>query len=481
MTTKHFMRGLCDLRGLAIAAVAALASLVASPVAAEATIRFFYINAPGVGFNDATPAAPVGGNPGTTIGAQRRFVFETAGRIWGASLNSSVTIDVLATFTALPCDANSGVLGSAGPVQIFKDFANAPRSNTWYHVALANKRAGVDLAPGLDSVDDFDIIAQFNSKLGQPGCLTGGGFYYGIDNNAAPNQSDLAAIVLHELGHGLSFATFSDGNGEFIDGSPSAWDHYMFDFGLRKTWANMTVAERLQSQLNYDKLAWIGPRTRNAVNDVLDQSGAAQLFAVLPGGQSDFVPIGASQFGPQGADFGAIGRIIDTASNGCSPFAAGSLSRQVALIDRGGCTFQQKVQNAQAAGAHGVLLVNNVPGGPPFRPFGDATDITIPSGLISQRDGILIREALAASNTSLGVAVLRFDESIFAGATFARAPLLYTPDPYEPGSSVSHFDISALKRNGGDLLMEPFATGRQALSVLPPDDLTLPLFKDLGW
>jgi hypothetical protein len=197
MTTKHFMRGLCDLRGLAIAAVAALASLVASPVAAEATIRFFYINAPGVGFNDATPAAPVGGNPGTTIGAQRRFVFETAGRIWGASLNSSVTIDVLATFTALPCDANSGVLGSAGPVQIFKDFANAPRSNTWYHVALANKRAGVDLAPGLDSVDDFDIIAQFNSKLGQPGCLTGGGFYYGIDNNAAPNQSDLAAIVLH--------------------------------------------------------------------------------------------------------------------------------------------------------------------------------------------------------------------------------------------------------------------------------------------
>lgn len=42
------------------------------------------INAPGAGFNDPTPRAPVGGNPGTTLGQQRLFAFEHAAAIWSA-------------------------------------------------------------------------------------------------------------------------------------------------------------------------------------------------------------------------------------------------------------------------------------------------------------------------------------------------------------------------------------------------------------
>ena len=48
---------------------AALASLVLGGMAQAATFQVTSRDAPGVGFNDPTPVAPVGGNPGTTIGA----------------------------------------------------------------------------------------------------------------------------------------------------------------------------------------------------------------------------------------------------------------------------------------------------------------------------------------------------------------------------------------------------------------------------
>ena len=47
---------------------------------------------PGEGFNDPTPVAPVGGNPGTTLGQQRQNVFITAGLIWGSILPSDVDV-----------------------------------------------------------------------------------------------------------------------------------------------------------------------------------------------------------------------------------------------------------------------------------------------------------------------------------------------------------------------------------------------------
>ena len=75
-------------------------------------------NAPGVGFNDPTPRAPVGGNPGTTLGAQRLFIFQHAASIWGSLLPSNVTIVVRATFAAQTCTATQAVLGSAGTTTI---------------------------------------------------------------------------------------------------------------------------------------------------------------------------------------------------------------------------------------------------------------------------------------------------------------------------------------------------------------------------
>ncbi len=68
---------------------------------AAATIVIDNRNAPGVGFNDPTPVAPVGGNPGTTLGAQRLIAFQTAANIWGNNITSTVPIRIAATFEPL--------------------------------------------------------------------------------------------------------------------------------------------------------------------------------------------------------------------------------------------------------------------------------------------------------------------------------------------------------------------------------------------
>src|SRR6187431_937524 len=120
-----------------LAATAALAAgLMAAPAAnAALTIYIANGNAAGIGFNDPTPVAPVGGNTGTTLGEQRLIAFQYAADLWGAVLESNAPIYISAQFSALDCTADQAVLGSAGAATSLRNFPNAPRANTWYPVA----------------------------------------------------------------------------------------------------------------------------------------------------------------------------------------------------------------------------------------------------------------------------------------------------------------------------------------------------------
>ncbi len=78
-------------------------------------------------------------------------------------------------------------------------------------------------------------------------------------------------------------------------------------------------------------------------------------------------------------------------TNGCQPlirFTAGN----IALIDRGGCSFVKKVQTAVAAGAVGVIIVNN-DGDGVFTMTGDGP-LPIPCVMIGQGNGSLIKSEL---------------------------------------------------------------------------------------
>src|SRR5436189_3412132 len=76
---------------------------------------------------------------------------------------------------------------------------------------------------------------------------------------------------------------------------------------------------------------------------------------------------GGTTIGAAVGDFpplpGASFNLFDTHSNGCTSVDPGA-SGKLAIIDRGTCTFSQKVANANAAGAVHVLIINNVAGDP---------------------------------------------------------------------------------------------------------------------
>jgi hypothetical protein len=197
--------------------LAAVVLGLASPAFAHSTITLVNNNTPGVGLNDPTPVAPIGGNPGTTLGQQRLNVFQRAADVWAAELDSPIPITVLASMEPLSCTATAATLGSAGVRAIFRDFAGvglfpgAEFPNTWYGTPLASKRSGVNvlsvIPPGPEIITD--IRARFNSEIGTPTCLAGSGWYYGFDTNQAPSQNNLLVVVLHELGHGLGFQQFA--------------------------------------------------------------------------------------------------------------------------------------------------------------------------------------------------------------------------------------------------------------------------------
>ena len=73
---------------LVAAALLLLTVAWASNARAAATVLIVNGNAPGVGFNDPTPVAPVGGNSGTTLGAQRLIAFQAAAQQWAARLTA---------------------------------------------------------------------------------------------------------------------------------------------------------------------------------------------------------------------------------------------------------------------------------------------------------------------------------------------------------------------------------------------------------
>ncbi|MFT3913767.1 MAG: peptidase [Anaeromyxobacteraceae bacterium] len=463
----------------------ALALSAALPLhALAATITIVNVNAAGVGFNDPTPAAPVGGNPGTTVGAQRLIAFQHAASIWGATLDSAAEIRIQSSFVPLSCTATAATLGSAGAIQIFRDFPGAAYANTWYHVALANKLAGGDLAPGDANTNADDIRARFNSDIGKATCLAGTTWYYGLDTGHAANQINLVTVLLHEFAHGLGFSSFANvSTGQYALGLSDVYSKFYYDDTKAKARDDMTDAERLASAVNPRNVVWTGPKVGSQVTAVLAQ-GTPIVHVNSPAGLGD-LQVGPASFGPALGTPGVSGDVVlaldgqnasgPSAFDACTALTnAGSVSGRIALVDRGTCGFVVKVKNAQNAGAIAVIVADNVAGGPPSGLGGADPTITIPSVRITLADGNAVRAALLAGqvNVTLGV-----DLSLRAGADRQNRPMLYTPNPVQPGSTVSHWDTLATPNQ----LMEPAINGDLTLAVDAPADLTRAQLRDVGW
>lgn len=428
----------------------------------------------GSGLNDTTPAAPVGGNPGTTIGQQRVIAYQFAADLWEQVLNSTVETRVEASFQALSCTATSGVLGSAGTKTVHANFTNGVPS-TWYGNALANALSTTDVSP-----TGNEIASRFNANLGQPNCLAGSGWYYGLDGNTPAGQINFLDVVMHEIGHGLNFqgfynlstgAAFGSGPNQF----PDIYSRNVRDNNSGLAWTALTDAQRVTAAIG-DNLVWTGTNvTAQAPTHLGPQ---VNLFLVGP--RTKDYPMVPAAYGPPPtpANFttGSIVRAFDASgadSQGCAAFPAGAYTGLTVLIDRGTCSFKTKTLNAQNAGAAKVIIVNNVPSG--FPGMGDDPNvpnpITIPSIGVTQADGTALKKfALAGVRGNL-----QTKPGQFAGTDTSGRVHLYAPNPVAGGSSFSHFDV----RLTPNALMEPFIN--DDLNAAVDVDLTPSLFKDLGW
>ncbi|MEA2488690.1 MAG: hypothetical protein QOH21_482 [Acidobacteriota bacterium] len=462
------------MRGAALLLVAMLAAANAT----AGTGKMIIINAdkPGTGFNDSTPVAPVGGNAGTTLGQQRMNVFQAAAYRWSNTVDTSVDILVSATFTNIPgCTQTDAVLGQAAPQEFVHTFPNAPRDNVWYPIALANKLAGHDLREGKS-----DIFVQFNASVDNATCLGDVDWYYGLDNQHGSDM-DLYVVVLHELAHGLGISGATTAP-DFKDNRPSVFDTHVLDVSTGFRWDQMSTAQRELSAVNTGNLVWDGEAVRRASTGYLEP--LTTLTVTNPAPIAKNYDIGTADFGPAPARTSLAGRMalaVDPSdeagaltTDGCSAFTnAAALDGRIAVVDRGNCTFSQKARNAQAAGAAGLVIVDNSRESciPPSMALVGENDVRIPTISISAIDGDGLKAQLEAN--VVVDARLRVDPLVRAGATEEGYVRLYAPCTIEGGSSIHHWDVMA----SPNLLMEPDVNS----DLLHGMDITMEQLIDMGW
>ncbi|MBS1152278.1 MAG: protease-associated domain protein, partial [Myxococcaceae bacterium] len=129
--------------------------------------------------------------------------------------------------------------------------------------------------------------------------------------------------------------------------------------------------------------------------------GTHQL--ATPGG--DYLAAGA-EFGPAFTATGVSGNIVlatdatGAANDGCEALTnAAQVAGNIALADRGVCSFTVKVKNAQLAGATAVIVANNA-GDSLMSMGGTDTTITVSSLFIGQSDAAALRAALPTTGTA---------------------------------------------------------------------------------
>ena len=153
--------------------------------------------------------------------------------------------------------------------------------------------------------------------------------------------------------------------------------------------------------------------------------------------------------------------------NGCTPFAAGTLTGKIVLVDRGVCGFSQKISNIADGGATIGIIGLIAPGDPFEGSFGTGTP-TIPGYMISQADSSLLKSGLPGT-------VLKFDPNLglplamsMVGSS-SRGPSNYynaiKPEIGAPGASVSALAGSGTGTGafGGTSGAAPMVTGSAAL------------------
>jgi len=174
---------------------------------------------------------------------------------------------------------------------------------------------------------------------------------------------------------------------------------------------------------------------------------ASTVEVTAPSGVAGFYENVEAAFTPLLEDVGPVfGPLVNAEpANGCSALTnPGAIAGNVALIERGACTFQLKFDNAEAAGAIAVLVSNNVPG---LIVMGGGS-ATIPGTMILQSDGALLAGTDGVAVTLDAAPAPQLDDNIadFSSSGPGQDGSRFKPDIAAPGVSI----VSALFGTGTD-------------------------------
>jgi minor extracellular serine protease Vpr len=158
------------------------------------------------------------------------------------------------------------------------------------------------------------------------------------------------------------------------------------------------------------------------------------------------------------------------------PIAAGSLAGKIAFIQRGVCSFYEKIKNAEVGGAVAVVIYNNQPGfiSATVAPPAGSPATTIPSVTMLQADGLILDGVINNANpTTLTWTANKTSVSNPAGGFMDTSSsfgpvddLNLKPDVSAPGGSIYStypLELGGYATLSGTSMASPHVAGAVAL------------------
>lgn len=219
---------------------------------------------------------------------------------------------------------------------------------------------------------------------------------------------------------------------------------------------------------SYPEVLSVAASADNALStlSIVAPLAAAQDFAAAEG-----------SFTVRLRDVGAVEAELSFADppQACAPFAnAASVAGKVVLMQRGGCPFVSKFENAIAAGALAGIVIDNEAANLPFAMAGDAAPpLAIPGFMVRQADGPLLQAALGA-----GPVTVRLDPGVrytgpgaeLLGGFSSRGPnpsdYRLKPELAAPGTAIDSAAVGTgteARRTQGTSMSTPAVAGAAAL------------------
>ncbi|MCB9585570.1 MAG: S8 family serine peptidase [Polyangiaceae bacterium] len=305
-----------------------------------------------------------------------------------------------------------------------------------------------EVYPGVAPKASLHAIRIFGCDGGTT--LTANAYDYAIDPNGDDDPSDRLDVLNASLGSdfglgGSNAALIKNlvrGGTVFVAAAGNAGSSYFIAGQPAGVDQALSVAATSESAL---------PELK-----VTSPASVAGSYAAVSGGISAPIP----------TDTPISGKLVRTQpSNGCADYSnAAAISGNIALIDRGSCTFEEKLSRAAAAGAVAAVVVQNSPAEPPF-PMGGDNPVGIPAVMIGNSDGGLLK---GASNVEADLLAVEGKSQLSPFSS--RGPESTTggfkPEIAAPGGDIRSAGVGSGYKgvvNSGTSMASPMAAGAAAL------------------